>query len=1261
MNEEEEEPLVPKIAVCIDWKSRNRALQFQEISVYGSWNRFLTPATLQNQGGGTFAVELELPVGDHHYRFLVDDDWKTDDSKPKTVQYGEEYNMISVSADGDAADDDDDDDGQVGDGGTMLYDAVNQSFRIGKNKGDRRRRGRPSMEISLPSTYFTAQNNKLDPIEDGAEAAASGGRRRKKKKKKKKKNKGFPSDLGDGNLAAAFKQKEEEWARMCFVQQLKQQQQHNDEIQRVKTLWKQERQVRVEMHKKVVAAKSDLEKRLQITEEENERLKNNEEVNSSTNAKKLEQFRREKGDAEVDKGKLKERLNEAEEQLKTLRHEKHMSTQEQHKTEAAKQLELSHCRTELATTNAEITHLQKQLEASNETYKQLQEMHKNNQGIEQQRYENIQEQLKEEKQEKIELKKQVNDFQREIMNKERECQRFEDRNTTLENKLRQSEQEHELLKEKNEALRTNIRELEVAAQDTSKITEATEKIKAQLANEKAKLEAKIEGLRSMNEEQQQNYEEQIASSRQNYEEQITGLSEQNEASASAQISEINKRLSDKDDLINSTKQQLAKLEEQHRELQADFQSSQTSLNQSSVTEAQLTAKIESLTADLHNTREQLQTALDASTKQHSEASSAQIELQAKIQSLESDVNAAKQQTEAAEAKKNDLEAEVQEKEAAITQLQADVNDLQTKLGSMNESSSGFEAELVKAQKAYEAEKKRSDDMSVRVEDLEAEFTEREEELLEKLRETEEDMDNLTETANQRIQELENEREALGKERSERKQIFADVEARLAKMESEMRIAKESWEKERASLQTKLAVSDSREERIISSCNTMVQEFKLVRSTLDAIKNDKIQMIDTMNGFFPDIQQLLTRAFGFNQKLVSEVTEKYKREMSLRRKYFNQLQELRGNIRVFCRIRPLLPFELDQGFRDCITFPEEDQLLVHQADHKTNDIIEHFFQFDKVYAPGSTQEIACEDTTEYIQSVMDGYNVSIFAYGQTGSGKTFTMMGPEDNPGVNRRALSKLFEIATQRDGMYDYNISVAMFEIYNDKVRDLLVEKQDKSKKYAVRQSSDGSVFIPDLIEREVTNMEEVLTAMRTADSNRTSATTKMNEHSSRSHMLTSVFVRGFNKPANIEYRGRLYLVDLAGSERVGKSGATGQTLLEARHINKSLAALGDVMNALQTKQNFIPFRNSTLTYLMQNSLGGHAKTIMFINACPTNEHCSETLSSLKFAKRVSKVELGEAKQAAFGQDGGPAQSKKASGPVRKKKGKKKKAGKPRS
>jgi len=177
-------------------------------------------------------------------------------------------------------------------------------------------------------------------------------------------------------------------------------------------------------------------------------------------------------------------------------------------------------------------------------------------------------------------------------------------------------------------------------------------------------------------------------------------------------------------------------------------------------------------------------------------------------------------------------------------------------------------------------------------------------------------------------------------------------------------------------------------------------------------------------------------------MIDNLMEKYKRELTLRRKYFNTLQDLRGNIRVFCRVRPLLQFELDLKDTSCLTFPYENSLIV--TDEKTT---EHPFDFDRVYTSTTRQEAVSEDTTEYIQSVMDGYNVSIFAYGQTGSGKTFTMDGTDDNPGVNLRALRQLFKMAEDRAPMFEYSIKVSIFEIYNEEIRDLIASASTEKKK----------------------------------------------------------------------------------------------------------------------------------------------------------------------------------------------------------------------
>jgi len=415
----------------------------------------------------------------------------------------------------------------------------------------------------------------------------------------------------------------------------------------------------------------------------------------------------------------------------------------------------------------------------------------------------------------------------------------------------------------------------------------------------------------------------------------------------------------------------------------------------------------------------------------------------------------------------------------------------------------------------------------------------------------------------------------------------------------------------------------------------------IREEMKSVQEEQISQLEEVSKFFGDFSPLLAKVFEFNQNMIEDLLTKYKRELSLRRKYFNMVQDLRGNIRVFCRFRPLLPFELKKNFTECVKFPHEGALEIVDDKGKTLNL-----EFDQIYTPKTTQVQVSEDATEYIQSVMDGYNVSIFAYGQTGSGKTYTMNGPKDNPGVNLRALKHLFKISEERSPQFQYKIKVSIFEIYNEVINDLIPgadealnvkkskknkkkekEKKKKGEKFKVRHLPDGSVDVPGLTSVPVTSDEDIHKLEAIAQKNRSASATDMNAHSSRSHMLLVVDVSGINIPANIKYFGKLYLVDLAGSERVKKSGAKGQALKEAQNINKSLSALGDVMQALQQKQKFIPYRNSTLTDLMANALGGNAKTIMFINCCPASAHAFETVSSLKFAKRVGKIELGQAKK----------------------------------
>ncbi|MFS7914119.1 putative minus-end-directed kinesin ATPase [Helianthus anomalus] len=272
-----------------------------------------------------------------------------------------------------------------------------------------------------------------------------------------------------------------------------------------------------------------------------------------------------------------------------------------------------------------------------------------------------------------------------------------------------------------------------------------------------------------------------------------------------------------------------------------------------------------------------------------------------------------------------------------------------------------------------------------------------------------------------------------------------------------------------------------------------------------------------------------------------------------------------------------------------------------------------------------------DTQPLIRSVLDGYNVCIFAYGQTGSGKTYTMSGPNvSSPvdwGVNYRALNDLFHLSQIRRSSFEYEIGVQMVEIYNEQVRDLLSKLYLDFHTLGIWSSTQpNGLAVPDASMHPVTSTADVLELMNVGLMNRAVGATALNERSSRSHSVLTVHVRGTDLETNAGLRGNLHLVDLAGSERVDRSEATGERLKEAQHINKSLSALGDVIFALAQKSQHVPYRNSKLTQVLQSSLGGQAKTLMFVQLNPDVESFSETISTLKFAERVSGVELGAAR-----------------------------------
>ena len=216
-------------------------------------------------------------------------------------------------------------------------------------------------------------------------------------------------------------------------------------------------------------------------------------------------------------------------------------------------------------------------------------------------------------------------------------------------------------------------------------------------------------------------------------------------------------------------------------------------------------------------------------------------------------------------------------------------------------------------------------------------------------------------------------------------------------------------------------------------------------------------------------------------------------------------DLQGNIRVFCRVRPIVELERKTGEGvDVTEFPSEEDIILHRdAASKAK------YEFDRVFPPASNQDIVFEAAKPTCLSVLDGYNVCIFAYGQTGSGKTFTMEGSPSNPGVSPRAVSELFALVDSMSAEWSYTVTFSMLEIYNETIRDLLDSSKDREKKKLdVRQTPEGNT-VPGLTEIQVTNPAQVMELMTQGQNNRALGAHNMNEHSSRSHSILTLTCRG--------------------------------------------------------------------------------------------------------------------------------------------------------
>ncbi|NXY76586.1 KIF4 protein, partial [Glareola pratincola] len=329
------------------------------------------------------------------------------------------------------------------------------------------------------------------------------------------------------------------------------------------------------------------------------------------------------------------------------------------------------------------------------------------------------------------------------------------------------------------------------------------------------------------------------------------------------------------------------------------------------------------------------------------------------------------------------------------------------------------------------------------------------------------------------------------------------------------------------------------------------------------------------------------------------------------------------VRVALRCRPLVPKETSEGCQMCLSFvPGEPQVVVG------ND---KSFTYDYVFDPSVEQEeVFNTAVAPLVRGVFKGYNATVLAYGQTGSGKTYSMGGTytanqehEPDVGVIPRVIKLLFKEKEQRQD-WEFILKVSYLEIYNEDILDLLCPSRERSSQISIREDPKEGIKIVGLTERNVTCAQDTVSCLEQGNNSRTVASTAMNSQSSRSHAIFTICIDQKKKnDKNSSFHSKLHLVDLAGSERQKKTKAEGDRLKEGININRGLLCLGNVISALgdeNKKGGFVPYRDSKLTRLLQDSLGGNSHTLMIACVSPADSNLEETLNTLRYADRARKI-----------------------------------------
>ncbi|KAJ8544002.1 hypothetical protein K7X08_025620 [Anisodus acutangulus] len=380
------------------------------------------------------------------------------------------------------------------------------------------------------------------------------------------------------------------------------------------------------------------------------------------------------------------------------------------------------------------------------------------------------------------------------------------------------------------------------------------------------------------------------------------------------------------------------------------------------------------------------------------------------------------------------------------------------------------------------------------------------------------------------------------------------------------------------------------------------ELRQEANDLQEYSNAKLDRVTRYVGVLADKTRKLDQAALETEARISPLISEKKR-------LFNDLLTAQGNIKVFCRVRPL--FE-DEG-PSIVEFPDDVTVRINTADDSVANPKKDF-ELDRVYGPHVGQVELFSDVQPFVQSAFDGYNVAIFAYGQAYSGKTHTMEGSSHDRGLYARCFEELFDLSnSDATSTSKFNFSVSISELHNEQIRDLLIHSGTDLPKARM-----GSLdYFVELLQEKVENPMNFGRVLKLAFQNRGSDTSKFRV----SHLIVTVHIHYTNLITGETSYSKLSLVDLAGSESTIEEDS-GEHATELLHVMKSLSALGDVLNSLTSKKDNVPYGNSMLTKVLADSLGGSAKTLLIVNVCPNASNLSGTLSSLNFSSRARNATL---------------------------------------